>query len=586
MVGEDILRKGGNAFDAMVAVQAALGVVEPSHSGIGGENFILVKPANEDKVTAINGGGTAPAAATLEFYAENDMVTIPTSGIYAVTVPGTLDSWVVTLDKWGTMSLAEVFETSIELAEDGYPVSDLMSQRWTSGKSRMDPYPAAIELYYPNGRAPYPGEILKNKDLANLMKRIVEAETKALAEGKSRSEALEAARDRFYKGDIAEEIVAFTDTLDGLYTVEDFANYKALIEEPAHTTYRGIDIYKPASANQGPAELIALNILEGFDLRFLGFNSAQYIHVVLEALNLAYADREAYLGDMAFIEIPLNGLLSKEYAAERRALIQPDKRLEEWPAGAPQKYDVPKYEYTGYPFYGGGQASSLPLATPAFYVAKVDTEEDKAIDAAVEEEVELLGGLTSYAAVVDKDRNMVSSTPSLHSGFGSKVVVGGLGFPLNCRGDYFWLQEGHANELVGGKRPRNTITPSLALKDGEPFLAYGTPCGDCQPQTLSQILINIVDFGMNVQDAIEAPHVRTVSLPGSAGAHSSSPGNIRVEGRVPADVVKDLEEKGWEVRVYGDMDTGFGGANAIMVEENGTLAAGSDGRREGYAVAW
>ncbi|TFG91717.1 MAG: gamma-glutamyltransferase family protein [Candidatus Atribacteria bacterium] len=588
--GEMILIQGGNAFDAVVAVQAALGVVEPSHSGIGGENYVLAKPANEDKVTAIDGGGTAASGATIEWYLANDYLTIPTNGIYSTAVPGTFDSWVVTLDKWGTMSLAEVLQPAIELAEEGYPVSDLMSQRWISGQENLSKYPSTAKLYYPNGKALQPGEIFINKDLANTMKRLVEAEQKALAAGKSRSEALMAARDRFYKGDIAQEFIAFTKSMDGLFEQKDMTDYHALVQEPATINYRGYDVYKVPSANQGPAELFALNIMEGFDVRFLEFNSAQYIHAAIEALNLAYADREAYLGDMEFIEIPMNGLLSKEYAAERRALINPDARLQEWLSGDPFKYDVPKYKYTGYPYdyLDSSKTSSLnrALTIPSFYVAKVDTAEDKASAAAQEADYELLGGYTSYAAVVDAEGNAVSSTPSLHSGFGSRIVIEGLGFPLHCRGDYFVLEEGHANALVPGKRPRNTITPSMVLKDGKPFLAYGTPCGDCQPQVLMQILMNIIDFGMNVQDAIEAPHFTSSCLPGSSGAHTSTPGRISVEGRVSADVVKALEAKGWDVNVSADYNSGFGGANAIMVEPNGSLTAGSDPRREGYAIAW
>jgi len=521
------------------------------------------------------------------------MAITPGSGWPATVLPGALDSWIVTLEKWGTMNLAEVFQPAIELVEKGFPVSDLMSQRWISGQESLSKYPSSAKLYYPDGKPPQPGEIMYNKDLANLMKRLVEAEQKALAEGKSRSQALVAACDRFYKGDVAEEFVEFCQATGGLYTLEDFADYHALVETPAHTTYRGYDVYKVPSANQGPAELVALNIIEGFDTRFLGFNTPQYIHVIIESLNFAYAAREKYLGDMNFIQVPLNGMLSKEYAADRRALIQPDKRLEDWPAGDAAKFDVPAFKYDGIPYdYSGNlEVSSLNYApAPVSYVAKELTEEEiaraVAFDAEMLVEYNLLAGNTSYAAVVDKERNMVSSTPSLFNGFGCKIVVEGHGYCVNSRGSYFWLEADHPNALVGGKRPRNTITPSMALKDGKPFLAYGTPCGDCQPQVLSQILINIVDFGMNVQDAIEAPHFRSVCLPGSSGGHTASPGNIRVEGRIPADVIKDLEGKGWEVRVYGDFDTGFGGANAIMVEENGTLSAGSDPRREGYAVAW
>jgi gamma-glutamyltranspeptidase/glutathione hydrolase len=593
MAGEKILIQGGNAFDAVVAVLAALGVVEPSHSGIGGENFLLAKPANEDEVTAINGGGTAPYAISIDWFLDQGISPIPGNGWPATVLPGALDSWIVTLDKWGTMSVAEVFQPAIELAEGGFPVSDLMSQRWTSGQDSLMEYPSSAKLYYPDGKPPQPGEIMVNKDLANTMKRIVEAEQKALAEGKSRSQALVAARDCFYKGDIAKEFVAFCQATGGLYTEKDFADYHALVETPAHTTYRGYDVYKVPSANQGPAELVALNIEEGFDLNLLGFNSPQYIHVCIESLNFAYAAREKYLGDMNFIKVPLNGILSKEYAADRRALIQPGKRLEDWPAGDAAKFDVPAYQYDGKPYdFGGNLDVSSFKASPVAvnYEEKEMSEEELAralaLDAEMEAEYKLLGGYTSYAAVVDEERNMVSSTPSLFSGFGCKIVVEGQGYPVNSRGSYFWLEADHPNALVGGKRPRNTITPSMALKDGEPFLAYGTPCGDCQPQVLSQILNNIIVFGMNVQDAIEAPHFRSMCLPGSSGGHTANPGAIRVEGRISADVVKALEGYGWEVTVSPDYNSGYGGANAIMVLPNGSLAAGSDPRREPYAVAW
>lgn len=584
--GERVLMRGGNAFDAVVAILAALGVVEPSQSGIGGENFLLAKPTHEDKVTVVNGGGTAPYAATIEYFVQKTMIPVPADGLLSSVTPGAFDSWVVTLDKWGTMSLGDVLQPAIELAEHGFPVSDLLSQQWKAAQQRMSQFPSSVKLYYKHGKAPEPGEVFVNKDLADLMKRLVEAEQKALAEGKTRSQALEAARDRFYKGDIAREFVAFTKANGGLYTQKDLADYYALIEEPAHTTYRGYDIYKCASNNQGPAELIALNILEEFDVRSLGFNTPQYIHIALEALNLAYADREEYLGDMNFIRVPLNGLLSKEYAAERRALIQLDKRLEDWPAGDAARYNIPPYEYTGIPYFGTHTTTRNVEPTLPMYVANADAAEP-AYDAVQEAYKESVGADTSYAAVVDEERNMVSSTPSLWYGFGSGVVIEGHGYNLNNRANFFWLDPDHANALLPGKRPRNTITPSLALKDGKPFLAYGSPCGDCQPQTLLQIWLNVVDFEMNVQDAIEAPRFKSVCLPSSDGAHIANPGQVQVEGRISPNIIEQLETKAWKVRVYSEFDAEFGGANAIMVNpKTNTLSAGSDPRREGYAVAW
>lgn len=567
-----ILLKGGNAFDAAVAGLAALGVVEPSHSSIGGEVFMLLYPQEEGKVVAINGGGTAPKARTIDYMIEN-VGAIPSTGIHSTVLPGAFSAWVQTLQLYGTMSLADVFAPAIKLAEEGFPLSDLMAERFADAKESLAKFDSSVKAYFRNGDVPKAGDIFVQPQLAMTMKRLVAAEKAALKDG--RVAALQAAHDYFYKGPIAQEIVEFSKSQGGVYSLEDFASYQALIEEPAMTTYRGYEVYKNASANQGPVELMILNILENFDLKALGHNSPEYAHTFLEAINLAEWDRE-WLADRNFVDVPLKGLLSKEWAAEKAKKINPAKALLNYSVGDPWKYE-------GRPMPVGAPDPRLVFNNQASVsfdtlIAQLPGEDPKA-------NIGIIGN-TSYICVVDKWRNAVSFTPSLFSGFGSKMVAGDLGFIWNNRGNYFWLDENHPNRLEGGKRPRNTITPSMVIKDGQPFLAYGTPCGDCQPQSLAQMLVNIIDFGMGIQQAIEAPKFKSASFPGSSGSHGWSTGSVQVEGRMDEAVVKSLEAKGFNVRVYDDFNAGFGGANGILIYDNNGLAAGSDPRREGYSIGW
>jgi len=567
-----ILLQGGNAFDAAVAGLAALGVVEPSHSSLGGEVFMLLYPQGEGKVVAINGGGTAPKSRTID-YMLFEVGEIPSDGIYSTVLPGAFSAWIKTLQLYGTMSLADVLAPAIKLAEEGHPLSDLMAERFAGSKNSLAKFESSVKAYFRDGDVPKAGDIFVQPQLARTMKRLVEAERAALHKG--RVAALQAAHDYFYAGPMAQEMVEFSKSQGGDYTLEDFASYEAEIEEPAMTTYRGYEVYKNASSNQGPFELMILNILENFDLKAMGHNSPEYVYTFLEAINLAAWDRE-WLADWNFVDLPLKGLLSKERAAERAKLINPDKALLDYPIDNPWKYE-------GRPMPEGAPDPRLVFQKQAAVdfdtlIAQIPGEDPKANIGIV--------GNTSYVCVVDKWRNAASFTPSLYSGFGSKMAVGELGFVWNNRGTYFWLDENHPNRLEGGKRPRNTISPSMALKDGEPFLAYGTPCGDCQPQSLAQMLVNIVDFDMGIQQAIEAPKFKSSAFPGSSGAHSWSAGAVQVEGRMPAEVVSALEAKGFNVRVYDAFNSGFGGANGILIYPNGGLAAGSDPRREGYSMGW
>jgi len=546
-----ILDAGGNAFDAVVAGQAVLALVDPGSNGLGSDAVILIYDAKSGDVLSINAEGTAPQLATIEWYEEHNNGELPRSdGLLSASIPTVIDAWYVLLDRWGTMTFAEVLQPAIEVAEEGFPLSDRLAGS-IARSEKIRKYPTTMKVYWPDGRAPEPGEIFKNLDAANLLKKLVEAE--AQNAGAGRHAALKAARDRFYKGDIARTMAAFFEEQGGLYRYEDFANYSVKVETPVSIDYRGYTVYKNPSASQGPAELFTLKILEGYDLQALGHNSVEYIHTSAEALKLAMADREKYLGDMDFITIPYEGLLSEEYARERRALIDPDRASFELRPGTPER------------FMGNSE-----LLDRSFHVnleGDVDHEGD-----------------TSYIAVVDKDRNMVSFEPSLHSGFGTGVVVGDLGFIFNCRGDYYSLVPGEANALEPGKRPRSTLQSTLVMKDGEPHMVIGSPGGDDQIQRTIQTLLNMVEFDMNVQQAIEAPRWSTRSFPASPFPHTMYPGDLSVEATVPEDVQNGLVAKGHDLTVRPAWS--LGAIGAILVNgATGVLDAGVDPRTEGYALA-
>ena len=546
-----ILEAGGNAFDAAVAGQAVLALVDPDSNGIGSDAVLLVYDAKSKEVLSINAEGTAPKRATIEWYEKNNDGKLPRSdGLLVASIPAVVDAWYILLDRWGTMTFAEVLQPAIEVAEQGFPISEGLA-RSIARSEKIRKYPTTMKVYFPDGRAPQPGEIFKNLDAARTLKKLVEAEQQQAGQG--RRAALKAARDRFYKGDIARAMATFFQENGGLYRYEDFAGYSAKVETPVSVDYRGYRVYKNPSASQGPAELFALNLLEGFDLKALGHNSVDYIHTSAEALKLAFADREKYLGDMDFIHIPYAGLLSKDYARERRRLIDADRASFELRPGTPEQFT----------------SDSARL--------------DRPWDITLEGDVDHAGD-TSYIAVVDQDRNMVSFEPSLHSGFGTGVVVGDLGFIFNCRGDYYSLVAGEANALEPGKRPRSTLQSTLVMKDGEPYMVLGSPGGDDQIMRTMQTLLNMVDFGMNVQQSIEAPRWSTRSFPASPFPHTMYPGDLSVEARVPEDVQQGLEAKGHDLTVRPAWSLGAIGA-IVIDPETGVLAAGVDPRTEGYAWA-
>jgi gamma-glutamyltranspeptidase/glutathione hydrolase len=547
-----ILDAGGNAFDAAVAGQAALGVTDFSLNGVGSDAVLLVYDAREKKVYSINAEPRAPKLATIEWYQKNNGGKIPESdGLLSGGIPGVVDAWYILLDRWGTMSFEQVLQPAIDLAENGFPLSE-RGAGYIAGDTKILKYPTTTKIYLPNGHAPKAGEILRNPDLARTLKKLVEAEKEKRSS--SRHEGLKAARDRFYKGDIAHDLAVFSEANGGLFRYEDFAEYTAKVEDPISINYRGYQVYKNPSASQGPTELFALNLLEGYDLKALGHNSADFLHTSVEAVKLAMADREKYLGDMDFIKIPYAGLLSKDYARDRRKLIDPAKASLDLRPGDPEKFSAnsPELDRPVHPELNG-HASHV--------------------------------GDTSYIAVIDKDRNMVSFEPSLHELFGTGVVMGDTGILFNCRGDYYSLIRGEANALEPGKRPRSTLQSTLIMKDGQPYGILGSPGGDDQTMRTMQTLINMVDFGMNIQQAIEAPRWSSRSFPASPFPHTMYPGDMSVEARIPEPVRQSLIAKGHKLRVAPPWSLGSNGG-IIIDSSTGVLSAGADPRVDAYAWAW
>ena len=546
-----ILDAGGNAFDAAVGGQAALAVTDFSLNGIGSDAVLLIYNAKDKNVYSVNAEPRAPKLATIEWYQKNNGGKIPQSdGLLSGGIPGVVDAWYTLLDRWGTMSFEQVLQPAIDLAENGFPLSEYGASYIAETKKILK-YPTTVKIYMPNGRPPKAGEILKNPDLARTLKKLVEAEKTNHSKG--RHEALKAARDRFYKGDIAKDLAAFSEANGGLFRYEDFAEYTAEVESPVSINYRGYQIYKNPSSSQGPTELIALNLLEGYDLKAMGLNSPEYLHTSAEAVKLAMGDREKYLGDMDYIKIPYDGLLSKDYARERRKLIDPTKASLELRPGSPEKF-----------------ADSSRLDRPVHEVLDGDARHD---------------GDTSYIAVVDKDRNMVSFEPSLHDLFGTGVVMGNTGLIFNCRGDYYSLVRGEANALEPGKRPRSTLQSTLIMKDGQPYAILGSPGGDDQVIRTIQTLINMIDFGMNIQQAIEAPRWSSRAFPASPFPHTMHPGDLAVESRIPESTRQALISRGHKLRV--DPPWSLGSNAGIVLDMNtGVVSAGADPRVDAYAWAW
>jgi gamma-glutamyltranspeptidase/glutathione hydrolase len=550
---------GGNAFDAGAAMVFAQSVLEYQSYGFGGEVPILIHAARDGQVAAVNGNTRAPAAATIEWFRARGLTLIPGDGFLPAGVCAVPDALITVLDRYGRLTLEQVLGPAIELAANGFPMYEGMRRALVQHEARLREWPGSAALFLPGGRIPELGDAWKNPDLARTFERLIEAERGARPRG--RHEALRAARDCFYRGPIAREIVAYqrdtkvrdaTGTVSaGLLGEEDFASFETSIEAPAHVRFRGHDVYKCGPWSQGPVFLQQIMLLDGFDLAGLGHNTVDYVHTVTEAAKLAFADRERYYGDPEFVRVPMRGLLSAEYAASRRGLIDPRRASLELRPGDP------------HPFEGA--------AAPA---------ETAAVEARGWE-----GGTTGTRAV-DAEGNMFSATPS-GGWFRSSPAIPGLGFSLGTRCQMFWLHDPrHPGALVPRKRPRTTLSPTLVMKDGRPRMVFGTPGGDQQDQWTLQVFLNMTVFGMDVQDAIDAPSFHSVHFPGSFYPRKARPGEMLVEGRLPAAVVDGLRERGHTVTVAPDWSLNY--TTAILYDPaRGLMEGGASSRGERcYALGW
>jgi gamma-glutamyltranspeptidase / glutathione hydrolase len=561
--GARIFARGGNAIDAAAAATFVEGIVNPHMHTIGGEAPMLIYSADARRVVAINGNMIAPSRATIDFFRTRNIDMIPPFGLHAAGVPAAFGALVTALREFGTCSLADVLEPARELAEDGFPVhvglaGEDRGPEATAGAGAslrqnadnfLKRWPTTAALYLPDGKVPAPGEIIRNPALACFFRRLVDAE--AEAKNRGREAALDAARDRFYRGDIAREIIAWSDAHDGTLALEDLAGFTTRIEEPVQAEYRGVTVFKCGPWSQGPVFLQQLKLLEAFDLHAMGHNSADYIHTVVEASKLAFADRDAYYGDPEFTDVPMQALLSDTYTKLRRPLIDPAHASREQRPGDPR----------------------------AMHPRLVNAPEART-----------WGAGTIHVTAADRAGNMIAVTAS-GGWIPSSPVIEALGFPLGSRMQTFYLDDRHPNALKPGKRPRTTLSPSLAMRGGEPYLAFGTPGGDQQDQWTFQFFLNTVDFGMNLQEAIEAPKFSTPHFHSTFYPHNAMPGVLRVEERIDKSVRTALEARGHQLVVRPPWSEGH--VLAVQVDRaRGLVLGGCDPRGQlgpvmaAQAIGW
>ncbi|MBI4082837.1 MAG: gamma-glutamyltransferase family protein [Candidatus Lambdaproteobacteria bacterium] len=558
LAGLRILERGGNAVDAGVAAGICLGILQSDIVNFGGVAPMLIHLAGSRKVKSISGLGRWPRLATVDYFVKNHKGTLP-NGPQRSVIPAAPDAWILALRKFGTMTYEDVTRDAIELAEHGFPMHHFMSNNVKEEQESYRRWPSTATIYLPGGKPPEPGDVFRNRDLAETMRTMVRAERRKRFAG--RDAALQAARDAFYKGEIAETILAYHKQHDGLFRREDLASYKSEIEDAPMVTYRGYDVFACGPWCQGPALLEALNLVEGFDLRALGHNSVEYVHSVVESLKLAFSDRDRYVGDPDFVQVPMAGLLSKAYARARRGQIDPRKAWREMPEpGAPWKWETGPRKAAG----GGRRPERLSAGAPGDTGDRFDT---------------------SYVCVMDQWGNAFSATPS--DSCGGTPIIPGLGIICSGRGSQSWVDKSHTSSIAPGKRPRLTPSPALAMKEGRPFLAFGTPGGDVQIQAMLQFFVNIVDFGMEPQEAVEAPRFATYNFPSSFYPHAYNKGLLRVEDRVDPKVLETLARRGNTVEPWADYSWRAGGVCGIVYDAGrGVLSGAADPRREGYAIGW
>lgn len=557
-----IYQRGGNAVDAGVAAMLAAAVTEYSHFGFGGEAPLLIRTP-EGRVYSIAGVGPMPKLATAQLFRERRLQPgevqqreplglarmVPVAGLMPALVPGMVDAALLALRQFGALSLAEVIQPAIELA-DGAPLDEPRAAAISRSRRFLELWPTSKAVFAPGGRLPQAGDIFRQPALARTLREMAEAEKAALTSGSSRAAAIDAVRDYFYRGPIARRIDEFSQANGGLLRYEDLAAFRLELEEPYCADYRDYRVCKPGFWSQGPAMIEALNLLEGFNLRAMGWNSASYIHTLTEALKLSYADRDAWYADPRFVPEP-RALLSKDYAAERRALITAEASLAFRP----------------------GTLDGKPGMHPSRFAAT-----------RVEIDDELMARDTTCVNTIDKDGWVFSATPS--GAWLPSVIAGDTGIPLTQRAQSFYLLEGHPNELAPGKRPRITLSPTLVTtREGRPFAALSTPGGDNQDQSLLQLLLNVVEFGLNAQRAAEAPRFQTRHLVSSFDNHGMSPGDLLLDERIGADVAGELKQRGHRVERRSRYASG---AAPVMVvfRENGVLEAGADPYGYRSAGAW
>ncbi len=550
LAGFRVLEDGGNAVDAGVASGIAINVTLPHLTSFGGVAPINIYLADRKEAVTISGLGRWPRAAVLDDYRKKYNNTIPT-GVARSVVPSAADAWLTALENYGTMTFEQVVTPSLELAEKGFPTSYHLTRGIERSVEYIGQCPGTVEIFMPGGVPLQPGQVVVQKDLAQVFRQMVEVERANAYKG--RTHAIRAARDFFYKGEVAEKMVRFCQEQGGLLTMEDFARFSVKAEKPEVGTYKDYTIYTCGSWCQGPSLIEVLNILEGIDLKAMGHGSARYVHTLVEAIKLAFADRHTYIGDPEFVEVPLAGLLSKEYAAVRREAIDRNKA---WP-------DMPP---TGDPWPYEGK-SSVQGAVPAV-ARSAPTEPD-----------------TSYTCVVDRWGNAFSATPS--DAFSSTPIVPGLGMIISPRGAQSWLEPEHPSCLGPWKRPRLTPNPAIALKNGHLYMPFGTPGGDMQVQAMVHMFLSITEFGLNPQEAVEVPRFRSDSFPNTSWPHAYYPGQISLERHFSKEVSESLEKLGHSVTWWEDTVPTMADLCGIRVDrELGILIGGADPRWDSYALGW
>ena len=512
-VALDILKAGGNAIDAAIAANAVLGLVEPVSNGIGGDLFAIVWDADTRQLYGLNASGRSPQSLSLEYFKEKKMEKIPAYGPLSVSVPGCVDGWFEMHEKFGSMDMAQILEPAIRYAKEGFPVSEVIAYYWAGNARSLSRFPNVAEVFMPGGKAPAKGEIFKHPYLASTLELIAEG-----------------GRDAFYKGEIARIIAAFMKEEGGFLSYEDLAGHTSEWVKPVSTNYRGYDVWELPPNGQGIAALQILNILEGYDIASMGFGSSEYIHHFVEAKKLAFEDRAKYYADPAFNELPVEELISKEYAAKRREEIRPRRASRKLNAG------------------------------------------------------EMEHGNTIYMTVADEQGNMVSLIQSNFRGMGSGMCPPGLGFILQDRGELFTLEEGHFNVYEPGKRPFHTIIPAFITKDGQPWMSFGVMGGAMQPQGHAQIVVNMVDFGMNLQEAGDAPRIRHSGSSQPTGSKMSDGGTVNLESGIPYESIRELVRMGHRVQYTVG---GYGGYQAIARDpESGVYYGASESRKDGQAAGY